>query len=420
MTTETLHVKIMNQAYGGFGVARHEGRVLFVPDCIQGDEVLVKITEEKKNFAFAAVESFVQRSALRIASDCVYESSCGGCQWLTIPQERQLDFKKSFLIDALKRMGGITLLDEIHVHSSDSRYYRNRVLLRGQIHEDGHVHVGFMERASHNQVAIQHCLNVDPLINAFISFLSELKTENKAQKFRVEVQVLPASQKLVLVLHSLHGMDSLNVFKKELSAHSLVLSVSLAQEKAPLFLFERDLERDFYTSPGAFQQVNLPLNHSVRKLIKSFAEFYSIDSVLDLFCGSGNLSLALADNGRRILGLEQSDQAIRIAQKNVHENKLRNAEYVCAASHKYLRDCKETFDLVIADPPRKGMKECLNSLKKLNAKYMIYMSCDPVTLARDLKELKEVYEIGDVHLFDFFPNTYHLETVVFLKNTSHL
>lgn len=416
----TIQLKILSQAYGGYGVARHEGRVIFVPDTVQGDEVLVRIEEEKKNFAFASLVQTLKPSSLRIPSDCPYDEKCGGCQWLTIPYDVQLQFKKEFLLDALKRTAKIMLDHDPQVHSSPSRYYRNRVTLRGTLHEDGHVHVGFMERSSHTQVAIRHCLNVDLLINTFIEQISSIKTSCKAQKFRIEVQVLPVSQKLILVLHALHGISALNTFKKELSKYALVSWVGFAQElaKAPFFLFEQDCEREFFTSPGAFQQVNLPLNRKIRSLIREFVETHKCRSVLDLFCGSGNLSLALANGTRKILGVEQSSNAIRIAHHNVSQNALQGIRYICAPSDRYLRELvqnKASFDLLIVDPPRKGMKECIAAIKALKPKYLIYMSCDPMTLARDLKDLGDMYKITQTHLFDFFANTEHLETLVFCE-----
>ncbi len=415
----SVRIKIDSQAYGGYGVGRHEGRVLFVKDTVQGDEVDVVLEDVKKNFAFASVVSYVKKSSLRIDSDCPYDKTCGGCQWLSIPYESQLAFKEQFLVDALKRIGQITLENKAKLHSTDPRYYRNRILLRGTIHEKGSVQVGFMEESTHNQVPIKHCLNVHPHINSFIEKISSHITRSPAQKFRLEVQVLPALEKseksLLLVLHSLQGIGSLKDLKKELEKDAHWIGFSTELKDAPLFLFEEDLERKFYTTAGAFQQVHVDLNHKVRRLIKDFVELNKLNSVLDLFCGSGNLSLAL---DAKVEGVEQSFPSIRIAQENIRINQLASHKYLCIASHKHLEKLvreKKTFDLIVADPPRKGMKECLFFIQELKPKFMIYMSCDPMTLARDLKELKSSYEIIQTHLFDFFPNTFHLESVVFLK-----
>lgn len=412
-------VKIEKQAYGGYGIARDEGQVLFIPDTIKGDEVLISITESKKNFAFAKVEKFLEQSPLRIPSDCAYDEKCGGCQWLTMPYARQVETKEDFLRDALKRIAKIEPSSPTHTHQSSPRNYRNRALFRGQIHKEGNVHLGFMEKGTHHQVPIEHCLNVDEKINIFLQKFSQHKTKSSPQKFRMEVQVLH-NTKILLNIHPLHGKKALQDLKKELLLFDEVENIFFSSEisKAPFFLLEEDLDCKFYTVPGAFQQVNLELNREVRRLIKDYLKDKTIRNTLDLYCGSGNLSLAIHKLSQNILGIEQSPHAIRIAKHNLMENKILNAEYQCIATDKFLMTCEENFDLILADPPRKGMKEALPYLRKLKAPYFIYMSCDPMTLARDLKELREEYEIEKVHLFDFFPNTYHLESLVFMKSSS--
>lgn len=424
MSKDKILLKIDSQAYGGYGVGRHEGRVFFVLDTLEGDLVHVRIEEEKKNFVFASVIEHVQYNPLRKKSDCPFEKHCGGCQWISIDYSKQLEFKQRFLQDSLKRIAGLKEFPEIQVHQDKPRYYRNRAMFRGTIHEDGRIHVGFMERATHKQVPIDHCLNVHPQINSFIKFLYTLKTKSRGQKFRLEVQVLPLSEKpLILVLHSLHGVGSLKDLHRELGSHPQVQHISFAQElsKNPIFLFEEKGPLKFHTSPGAFQQVNLPLNQKARCLIEAFVSTHKISSILDLFCGSGNLSLPLASPERSLKGVEQSPLAIKIAKKNIEVNKIKNADYSCAPAHQFLKNLvnqKSRFDLIITDPPRKGMKECLDSIMRLKADFLIYMSCDPTTLARDLKVLGSEYRIVNIHLLDFFPNTYHLESLVFMERKS--
>ena len=412
----SIHVRITSQAYGGYGIARTEdGKVLLVSDAIEGDEVRVEIQEDKKSFAYASIVEHVQKNPLRQNSDCVYETLCGGCQWLTVPYEKQLSFKEDFLRDSLKRFAK-TEVDSFQVHSSSSRHYRNRATFRGHIDTQGSLHLGFLERGTHTQVAISNCLNVDPQINSFLASLKSFVTASRPQKLRIEVQVIQDS--LILTLHSLHGIGSLRDLQEELSQLPLVQCVVFAPElgKAPFFLLEEDLGLKFFTCPGAFQQVNLPLNQLARRLIKSFVDTHKPHSILDLFCGSGNLSLPLIEKNRQIVGVESSPVSIRIAQHNLRENNL-SARYLSMPAHKFLAGLgTKSFDLVIADPPRAGMKECFSALKQLAPQHIILMACDPMTFARDLKELLSDYKICELHLLDFFPNTYHLESLVFLQH----
>lgn len=423
----SFELTIQSLAFGGFGIGHHESKVVFVPDTIPGDEVLVSIQEEKKNFCFASVEKILKASPQRVQINCSFAEKCGGCQWLGMAYEQQVSTKQNFVLDAFKRIARITLpIDaKIENHPSKPTHYRNRALLRGQIHGNGKLTVGFLERSTHNQVAITSCLNLDPLINTFIDELSKLKLTCTPQKLRLEVQVLPAHQEqakapLLVMIEPLHGPQALTELKKTLALNPLVAWVGFYHEikDAAYFEFENDLGIKFYTAPSVFQQVNLAMNHKVRRLIHSYISSKKIASLLDLFCGAGNLSLALADSQRKILGVEQTKLSIELACHAVKANKLALAEYICMPAEKFLKKAvhdQSHFDLIIADPPRKGMKDCMNSIKQLNASYIIYMSCDPMTLARDIKELSDTYTIEQVHTFDFFPNTYHVESLIFLR-----
>ena len=355
---------------------------------------------------------------------CPYEAQCGGCHWLAIPYEQQLEAKRGFVVDAFRRTAGLEVPDSI-VHASAPTHYRNRVLLRGTLAADGTISVGFFARASHQQVPIGACRNVDPLINKLIAYLrsSQLPSLASEQKFRLEVQVLPAlvslnQPHLLSILHPIQNKSPLGPLLQALKDYPDMAWGGYQDEvlKAPPFLFEEDVGLRFYTAPGLFQQVNVPLNQKVRRILRDFAGENAVHSVLDLFCGSGNLSLALADGKRKVLGVEQVHGAIAMAKHNVRENK-RNARYISVPADRFLGEqlaLKTLFDLVIVDPPRRGMKEGLEALLNLQPAYIAYLSCDPMTLSRDLLRLKEKYEIRTLHVLDFFPNTYHVETLAIL------
>lgn len=425
-TPYSFELKIQSLAFGGFGIGHHESKVVFVANTFPGDEVLVSLQEEKKNFSFASVEKLLKPSPHRVKPSCPFVEKCGGCQWLGMAYKQQVIAKQGFLLEAFKRLAKITLPTDLVLenHASAPTHYRNRVLLRGQIHENGKITVGFLERSTHRQVAITACQNVDPLINIFIEDLSKLKLTCTPQKLRLEVQVLPAHQDqqkapLLVLIEPLHGPQILAELKQVLTLNPLVTWVGFYHEikDSSYFEFESDLGLRFYTAPSVFQQVNIAMNHKVRRLIQSYVSSKSINSVLDLFCGSGNLSLALADSQRSILGVEQTKLSIELASYAVKANKLSLVEYLCMPAEKFLKKAiqdSSNFDLIIADPPRKGMKDCMELVKALSASYIIYMSCDPITLARDLKELVDTHTIEQVHTFDFFPNTYHVESLVFL------
>ena len=200
-------------------------------------------------------------------------------------------------------------------------------------------------------------------------------------------------------------------------------------EDAPIFAFEETSnipsfpeERErivFSTSPGMFQQVNINLNGKLRQLVTQYVKSKNPSKILDLFCGSGNLSLMLSDQNRYIEGIETNRSSIKCAQFNVAINNIQNSQYFRGDTEAHLWKCAkkgESFDLVLTDPPREGMYKGIIPLLKIFPKNIVYVSCDPATLARDLGSLcNKGYKIEKIEAFDFFPNTYHVETAVFLE-----
>jgi 23S rRNA (uracil1939-C5)-methyltransferase len=189
--------------------------------------------------------------------------------------------------------------------------------------------------------------------------------------------------------------------------------------QAPMVLFDQQLNRRFHTSAGIFQQINIDHNHTVRSMVSDVVQACRPQRILDLFCGSGNLSLALAGDERTIDGIEFSKRAIEVAQHNVQILGLKNINYYSGDTEKFLwRAAKQgiRYDMIIADPPREGMFKSLIPLQKIKPKHIIYISCDPTTLSRDLNALcKANYRITRFVALDFFPNTFHIESFVVLE-----
>ncbi|MBI2602159.1 MAG: class I SAM-dependent RNA methyltransferase [Deltaproteobacteria bacterium] len=425
---QTYPLTIDSLAFGGDGLGRHQGKVIFVPGTVPGDRVLVSLTQEQKDYAFGKVDSFVEKSPLRISSPCPYEGTCGGCHWLTLPYEQQKVYKEAFVRDALQRVARQAIPPVQFFTSPSPQNYRSRVLLRGKVDQDGAIHVGFFAQASHEQVAVKQCLNASEAINGLIDYLMKQTIAASPQKFRLEVQELAWGENgqasLLVTLHALEGKKSLRSLKEAIARYDKIAWVGFHDEDAKKpFLFENDEGLEFYTCPGAFQQIHIELNKAVRQTIKRYAEEKNVKTVLDLFCGSGNLSLPLADGRRTIFGCEQSQKSVDLAQWNVEKNKLSQIKFAAECSESFLgKKVSEHFetDLLIADPPRRGMKECLEAILKLRPRYIAYLSCDPMTLARDLRTLLSHYSIESILAFDFFPNTYHVETLVLLISKDSL
>ena len=429
----SLELKIDNTAFGGKGVARHEGKVFFVEDALEGDVVLAQILEDNDRYATAKAVEIRSPSPWRGPSPCKFSHECGGCQWQGVPYEQQLVWKKSFITNALQRIGklGSDLNCEI-LGSPSAQEYRNRIMVRGRLQTDGRIVVGYFRRGSRDFVAIDTCKIASPRLNAFIERISALKLDpapSEEIRFRFEMQDLPSiaandPHLLLSVYEPDQGGVTANDLVRELKKAGGVLWAGSVRDlhKADFVRFETDLGIDFHTAAGLFQQVNIPHNHVARRLVLDTVSRLKPSNVLDIFCGSGNLSLAIAKLGIPVKGVEFSKRAIEAAAFNCKENNITNAEYFSGDTEKFLwraSKANENYDLVIADPPREGMFKALIPLKNLAPKYIIYVSCDPTTLARDLGSLcKKDYRIIELKALDFFPNTYHIESFVVLERVT--
>ena len=432
-TQDTLDLSIDTVAFGGSGIGRIDNKVYFVPDAVPGDLVKVKVVEEKKKYCTANIVSFIKKSPLRAPSPCPYSHECGGCQWIEIDYQKQLEWKKNFVVSSLSRIGKVPADSSFPIiGSEDQFFYRNKILVRTRIiKEDGSnkMIVGFFKKGSRDFIQIKNCKIAAPSINLFLEQVSSINFPDSFLDhcFKLEIQELYESYKegrarVILTIYP-PEQEKLDLYREMipiLKTLDIVEDCVLITDTKNRFLLEKDTvaekEISFFTSSSQFQQVNINLNKKLRKLIY---ERVPSDSkrVLDVFCGSGNLSLGL--NNEYVEGVEINPLAIETANYNVEYNSLKNRVYLAGKSEAHLWKCVkkgEFFDTIIADPPREGMYKEIIPLSLLNASTIIYVSCSPPTLARDIATLyKKGYCIKDILCLDFFPNTFHVETVCVLS-----
>lgn len=425
---QSQQLEITSIAYGGKGVARSNGKVFFVPDTIEGDIVLVTITEEKDRYCNAEVTAMITPSPLRTSPKCKFIDTCGGCQWMGISYEQQLEWKKQFIESSLKRIGKIPDDLKIAVRPSPEIYhYRNRVLLRVHISEDSTIKCGYFKRGTRDLVSIDRCEIACEAVNVFLDSMLSMNLEGiRNIKVRLEIQELPhGSGKVAVTVHPADGdRDATTDLTNRIRTFANINWAGQASDlsETPEMEFDQQNARIYLTIPGQFQQINVSHNQNLRNYILQLVNERQPRRIFDVFCGSGNLSIGLGDNQRYIEGIEANKVAIDCAQKNVGRNQLKNMNYVAGDAVKYIWQCSkrnESFDLVILDPPRQGFHEGIAPLKKMAPEHIIYVSCDPTTLARDIGLLcrEDAYTIVSITGFDFFPNTYHVETVVVLVRT---
>lgn len=418
----TGHFRIESMAFGGAGVARHDGLVYFIEGASEGQLVTIKNLQLKKKFARADVDQVVEQVDYVRASDCDYFDRCGGCQWLDKEYRKQLEWKQSFVKNAINRIGGLEFQNEISIEpSAVDRQYRQRIRVNVETDRAGFIKCGFFSSGTHDLISIESCQIAVTAINNVLVQLPNLKSPASFKdRYSLELHALNHSDvalTLFLSPSDKKKADNLIDFWKGLKG--VVACHVKGDTDIQPYVYDNQFGLDFYSKPGLFQQVNLASNRKVRERVFDIVKDVQAKNLLDLFCGTGNLSLGLAALSESILGVEYSKDAIDTAIYSVKKNNITNAKYIHGNASAMLRkfiEKESCFDLIIADPPREGMQDCLDSVIKLSPKHIVYMSCDPNTLARDLGKLcKTDYDLMSVECYDFFPNTFHVESLAVLK-----
>jgi len=423
--------------YGGDGLARtapgSDGRsmAVFMPFVLPGEQVEAEVAQGKPGFARANVTRVIQTSPDRIVPDCPYFQHCGGCHYQHIPYERQLEFKAQILRETLQRIAKIDLKDEIRLHPSPPWNYRNRTRL--QVRTTPEFAVGYYRFASRDFLLVRECPISSLLINRVIARLTELGgLECPAAVEEIELFADASDERLlawafcrpdapkegllrwgeslrreVPNLFGISFFPSRRVAEEETDS-SLRL---LAQSGAESLLYRTGLA-EYRVSAGAFFQVNRHLLDDLSAVVTGRS---GGEVALDLYAGGGFFSTLLAKNFHHIFAVEASQTSLPDLRHNVPAT----VKVVGKRTEEYLRSrpARKCPDLIVLDPPRAGAgKAVTRSLVELGAQRLRYVSCDPATLARDLPPLVAAgYRIDEAHLFDLFPQTFHIETVMLLS-----
>lgn len=405
-------------AFGGDALTRRDGKVYFVADALPGETVKADIYQDKDRFAKARVLERLAAPDYAVSAPCPYADRCGGCQWQRVPYAMQEKWKAGFIEDALQRIGGIpagTYPFQMH-GSPETLHYRNRIDVKWQVQTDGSIRLGYFAKSSHDLVPIERCWIADERINQVLQACGQLKFPQRERMFQTSLEFQVIADDRVLV----SGQDIPAGFWQDLKdavQKNSGLHKALILDSSDFVLLEEWEGLRFHTRAGQFQQVNLPANRFLRAWVRDFARQHKVQHALDLYCGSGNLSLGLARDGVTIFGVEAFAPSIEAAVYNAAKNAV-IAQYAAgdAQDIRQLFPALPALDLLIVDPPRRGMAEAVEPVLQLQAKRMIYVSCDPNTLARDLKMILAAgYRLEEVMGLDFFPQSYHVETVCVLK-----
>jgi 23S rRNA (uracil1939-C5)-methyltransferase len=420
---------ITSLVHGGRGIGRYDGKAVFVPMTVPGDRVSCRVTKSKKRYVEAELHEIIVPSPLRREPPCPFFGSCGGCQWQHIPYREQTRWKEKIFSDLMVR-NKVTAIENFKpiVPAPDEWNYRNRVQFKCH-HSSQQLAVGFYQQGSHAVVDIDKCRLVSSPIQKTLDLLRKELTNSPRPDCVPQVDVACGDDGEVrLLLHvRQQGRKQLRSWLQEFASHhQLNACLSADSKEAPETVYgEGDLsvkvdqpEITLRYGPGGFVQVNSVQNSKMVASMLKLLALNGTEKVLDLFCGMGNFSLPVARRAGRVTGVEDSVSSIAHARLNATANNIKNAEFHAADAasvmSRYLT--ADDLDLIVLDPPRTGNYLVSQGLLKLGAKRILYVSCDPATLVRDLMPLVDNgYKVVSSQPFDLFPQTWHIESMTLLE-----
>lgn len=412
MDTE-VEVRLTTLTYGGDALGRlPDGRAVFVPYALPGETVRIRLVEEKRGHARAELVEVLKPSPERITPRCIHFGMCGGCHYQHMPYEEQLEAKRMILADQLVRIG--KLKDppvQATVPSPESYYYRNHV----QFHLTASGKLGYHLARSDEVFVVEECHLPERLINQVwpqLNFeaLPEIERVGLRSGTGDDVQLILESSELEVPDFSLEDLD---ISAVHLSPGGTIVLAGSDRVEIEV------LGRPFQVSAGSFFQVNTAMSEKmVTHVLEGITRFHPLTqqmTALDVYCGAGLFSAFLAPEVGRLIGIESEPSAVDDFVVNLDE--FDHIEVYEAPAEEVLVSLDVPVDLVLVDPPRAGLgREVLDGLVRLAPQMLVYISCDPSTLARDVSRLVNAgYKIEQITPFDLFPQTYHIESVVLMS-----
>lgn len=418
---------IENIAFGGEGIARLDQLVVFVPFTAPQDRIECEIIQKKKTFARARLVRLCEPNPIRVPPPCPYYQTCGGCQFQHISYPVQLDIKRRFIEDALNRIAKQPYVVPPILASSEPYGYRRHITLKLQSTFE-RWQAGFTSFSDHTLVPVNACLLFEQDMTGVLSILQQFIAKiPPVPQGSGYVRIFKKSNSAFLIVFHFDGPlpNQMQQISKALIEQFPLLSGMICRSWNETFaLGHTDLSfsclgADFIYSPFGFVQNHPEISEKIYHLVHESTQ--GTKRVLDLYCGIGVTSILSAQNAEKVIGIELNSDAIQMAERNAEYNHCKGIEFFCAqaetASSSILTDFRP--DCVIVNPPRTGIAQrLLEDLTKAHCPKMIYISCNPATLARDIHYLADKnYTIASIQGFDMFPQTTHVETVAILQKT---
>ena len=447
---DVIEVKIEDMGVDGEGIGKADGITLFIKDAVIGDVVQAKIMKMKKSYGYARLLEVLTPSPYRVEPKCPVSRPCGGCQLQALSYDKQLEFKENKVRNNLKRIGGFTDIPMEPIAGMKEPYhYRNKAQFPIGRDKDGKLTAGFYAARTHSLIPVDECylgakIN-EPILGKILQIMEQEHIEPYDEKthtglvrhilirfgfttkeimvcFILNGKKLPKQEKFIAALTEIPGMTSISVNRNEKDTNVIMGEKTITIWGSD-YITDYIGDIKYQISPQSFYQVNPAQTKVLYEKALEYAGLTGTETVWDLYCGIGTISLFLAQKAKKVFGVEIVPQAIADAKKNAALNDITNVDFFVGKAEEvypsYVSEHKEEAkaEVIVVDPPRKGCEESLlSTIVSMAPERIVYVSCDSATLARDLKYLcGHGYELKRVQAVDQFCQTGHCETVVLLS-----
>ncbi len=419
---------IDRMSHDGRGISQWNGKTLFVDGALTGERISARLVRDHARYAEARVDKLLTTSPERVQAACAHYAECGGCQLQHLQPEQQIAFKQAAVLQQLELWGGAKPKHILTPIVSTGTGYRRCARL-GVNYDHGQVTLGFRKRNSRQLIQVDLCSVLVPELNQLLAPLKQWLTELRATEAVTHIELISTETKTAVVVRHPQVLDEADLGSLKTLAENLNLDIWLQAREGnqlqdlqgkdvdPRLVYSlADFELDMDFHPSDFIQVNPSVNTQMVKQAIQLLALKGSERVLDLFCGIGNFTLPLARECAEVIGIEAVESMVERGRENAKKLGINNVQFLAAnlltlSEHRLKQTCGKV-DAILLDPPRDGAKEIVDKLSQLSPSRIVYVSCNPATLARDAKVLLSAgYQLDSVGVLDMFPHTAHIESM---------
>ncbi len=441
---EEYNVEIVDNGFTGEGIAKIEDKVIFVPGAIKGEKVRIKILKVNSSICYAKLIDIIESSDYRIEHDCATYSRCGGCNLRHIDYDKTLEIKKLAVETTIKKMLHKDIKVQEVIKMEEPYYYRNKLQYPIGLDKDGNITMGVFAERSHTIIPTKTCKIQDKLCQNIandlflfarennISAYNEQSGEGILRHFVIRIGRKTNEVMVIIVVNDfnipkekemvdyiLQKYSQIKTIVKNLNNKktNVILGLKCKNIFGPGYIYDYLGDKKFKISPLSFYQVNPIQTEKLYSKAVEYADLKGNETIFDLYCGIGTIGIFASNSVKKIYGIETIPEAIEDAKQNARLNNIENAEFFVGDVEnklpEFIKERNIKPDCIFIDPPRKGCdKIAIETLLKIEAKKIVYISCNPATFARDLSLLESKYELKKLAICDMFPFTSHVECVV--------